>query len=208
MKTIICDDAINWLKLNTFDEHSSFFASLPDISEFPKFSLNEWEEWFSEMAKLIMSKTHENQVAIFFQSDIKFNGIWVDKSFLIQRTARELGMNLLWHKIACRAPVDMTTFGRPSYSHILCFSKSLKLELKNSSPDVLSSVGEKTWERGTGQNVCEMICKFLVKEVFSKQLINPFCGEGLILKVAESFGLDSIGIEKSNKRAKIAQQLS
>lgn len=206
MRKIITEDAIKFLSENKF-EGVSTVASMPDFSEFSTFTLDEWKKWFEEMALLIFNSTSDNGVSIFYQSDIKQDGIWIDKAFLIQKVAEQLNINLLWHKIICRVPAGNTTFGRPAYSHILCFSKNLKLDYGKSTPDVIPHVGEKVWERGMGVDACVMIANFLKEQVRPEIVINPFCGMGSFVSVAEAFDLEIIGIEKSPKRAKSSEAI-
>lgn len=206
-REIYCEDAISWLNNHPISPESSLIASLPDISEFPGYSLEAWTHWFIETAKLILSKTPENGVTVFYQSDIKQSGIWVDKSFLAQKAAEGSGDQLLWHKIICRFPPGTITFGRPSYSHLLCFSKGCKLDLSLSSADVVPVIGEKTWERGMGLEACVLIAKFIKEQINSKTIIHPFCGEGLMMATANFFGLQAIGIERSKKRAERAKSI-
>ncbi len=207
LREVFCQDAIEWLTQQKIIPHSSYLASLPDISEFPQYSLSEWKNWFIQTAGLILSRTPDSGVTLFFQSDIKHDGEWVDKGYLCQRAAEERGHKLLWHKIICRAPAGIATFGRPSYSHILCFSKNLKLDMAKSTPDVLQDLGEKTWQRGMGLEACLMIGKFLSEQTQTTTLINPFCGEGSMLAAANAFNLNAIGIERSPKRATKAKEL-
>lgn len=207
-RIIHCADAIEWLKTQPVPESSSMIASLPDISEFQNFTLPHWKEWFQGVARLVLERTPDNGVTIFFQSDIKYEGTWVDKSFLIQKVAEELGHELLWHKVICRSPAGIATFGRPSYSHLLCFSKKFRLtDLGKSTPDVMPDLGDKTWARGMGMNACVMIAKFIKEQTNSQTLVHPFCGEGSMVSVAETFGLNTIGIEKTPKRADKARRL-
>lgn len=206
-RSVYQEDALAWLKAKDVQEGESYFASLPDYSEFPELSLSEWKNWFTEVTGLILSKTSEKDVTVFFQSDIKYQGHWVDKAYLCQKAAEEMGQNLLWHKIACRAPAGVATFGRPAYSHILCFSKGFSLDPGLSTPDVLPELGEKSWQRGIGLKPALMIAKFLKEIVQSRALVNPFCGEGAMLAAANHFGLEAIGIEKGKKRAERARMI-
>lgn len=204
---IICDDAITWLNQYETQKGDSYLASLPDVSEFSGLKLEEWKKWFIETATLILNKTDSKSVTIFYQTDIKYEGEWVDKAFLCQLAAHQLKIPQLFHKVICRIPPGKTTFGRPSYSHILAFSKELKIDTRFSTPDVLPNMGEKTWERGMGIEACLFIADFLKKETKTLRLIHPFCGEGLMLKVANKYGFDGLGIEKSRRRANIARSL-
>ncbi len=200
-------DAVEWLRAQTPCAGASFFASLPDYSEFPGRSLTEWKGWFRETAALILSRTPDDGVALFFQSDIKVDGAWVDKAFLCQQAAEASGHALLFHKIFCRAPVGTPTFGRPGYSHLLAFSRGVRAEVGRSTADVVEEVGEKTWVRGTGFRAATLACRFVAEETSTRFLVNPFCGEGAVLAVANSRGLHALGIERSPKRAEKARRL-
>lgn len=208
MRQVYTADAIEWLNEHPTHDGCSFVASLPDISEFQTMTLDQWKQWFMTTAKLVLSRTPDDGVTIFFQSDIKYEGEWVDKGYLVQKMAEESGHSLLWHKVICRAPAGTATFGRPAYSHLLCFSKGLRLhDVSKSTADVIPDLGEKTWQRGMGLNVCLMIAKFIKTQTKSHTLIHPFCGEGSMISVAEAMGLQAIGIERSPKRADKARRL-
>ena len=169
-REVFQEDALEWLGKRAPLPSSSLVASLPDYSEFPKLSLAEWKIWFEEAACAIMRSCPERGVVIFYQRDIKHDGVWVDKAFLCQKAAEKEGMHQLWHKIVQRAPAGQVTFGKPGYSHLICFSRGLHLEPGQSSADVLVDAGESTWVRGMGTRVCEMICGFLLKDRKSTRL--------------------------------------
>ncbi|MBC7690650.1 MAG: SAM-dependent methyltransferase [Methylotenera sp.] len=208
MRTVHCEDALHWLKEREVLTGCSIITSMPDFSEFQSFSLPQWKEWFTQAASLILSRCPDDGVSIFFQSDIKEEGTWVDKGFLVQAAAAALGHELLWHKIVCRAPAGTITFGKPSYSHLLCFSRGLRAEVARSTPDVLPETGEKNWIRGMGIDACFTACRHVLEETKTRTVVNPFCGQGSILAVAEFLGLNSIGIEKNAKRAERAKALT
>lgn len=206
-REVFCEDALEWLEGYQDQGGVSFLGSLPDYSEFPGLTLNEWKNWFQSTSKLILSKTSIDGVTIFFQSDIKHEGLWVDKSYMIQKVAEDIGHHLLWHKIFCRAPAGTVMFGRPSYSHMICFSKSVVPDISKSTADVFPDLGGKTWVRGMGLQASLFAAHFVKKHTTSKILINPFCGEGSVLAAANFVGLESIGIERSLKRAEKAMKL-
>ncbi len=207
-RQVFCEDALFWLKNHETQEGESYVASMPDISEFPGLTLEQWKNWFIEMACLILSRCPDLGVTVFYQSDIKYEGEWVDKAYLCQKAAEALGHKLLWHKIVCRSPAGTTTFGRPAYSHIVCFSKKFTVDVAKSTPDVLLHIGEKTWQRGMGLGAALMIARFMKEEVGTKTLVNPFCGEGSMLVAANAYQMDSVGVERSLKRAEKARKLS
>lgn len=205
-REVHCEDAVSWLK-NYTGTGASILGSLPDYSEFPTLTLSEWKKWFYETAKLILEKTDPQGVSLFFQSDIKVEGTWVDKAYIIQKAAEDLGHELLWHKIFCRAPAGTVMFGRPSYSHMLCFSQKHRTDISRSTADVVPDLGEKTWVRGMGLVASIMASEYVLKQTPTRTLINPFCGEGSVLAAANFVGLNAVGIERSPKRAHKASLL-
>lgn len=206
-RTVHVADALEWLRRERI-EGASCVASLPDYSEFPGKTVAEWQAWFEGAARIVLEAAAPEGAAIFYQTDIKVDGQWVDKAFLVQRAAAELGLALLWHKIACRARPGQATFGRPGYAHVVCFSRTVRPPLEGSSADVFPELGDKVWERGMGFDVCRQIAQFIATQTSSRCVINPFCGLGSMLAVANAYGLDAIGIERSPKRAERARTLT
>lgn len=205
MREVLTEDAIAWLERQPVLDGASLVASLPDYSEFPTLTLEEWQNWFTATAELILRKTPVEGVTVFFQSDIKHEGTWIDKSYLIQKAAERTGTALLWHKILCRSLPGSITHGRPSYSHLLCFSRGIRVDIAKGSPDVIPEVGEKSWVRGMGIHACQIAVRFIRESTKSTRIVNPFCGMGSVLAVANEAGLPATGIERSPKRAETAR---
>lgn len=198
-------DAVAWLEEQGTVPGHSFVASLPDVSEFPKLTVDGWKEWFTRTAGLVLSRTPPDGVAIFYQRDTKHSTGWIDKGYLIQKAAEREGVPLVWHKVVCRATPGSATFGMPAWSHLLCFSREVRVPVAQSTPDVIVKAGESTWARGMGREVCELVAGFVLERTATRGIVNPFCGEGLLLAVANKMGLHAVGIERSRKRAEAAQ---
>ncbi len=205
-RTIHCTDGVAWLERQRFDEGVAVITSLPDVSELT-LGFEAWREWFSETTRLVCERLHPRGVAVFFQTDIKRDGRWVDKAYLVQRGAERAGSSQLFHKVVCRAPVGMTTFGRPAYAHLLAFSRDLRVEPGESTADVLPRLGEMPWARAMGVEACEAAVTFVKERAQAKVVVDPFCGLGTVLAVANRHGLEAIGVELSRKRAEKAQTL-
>jgi hypothetical protein len=182
-------------------------TSLPDHSELPALGVDGWRRWFCDTVALACRAVADDAVAIFFQTDVKYDGRWVDKGYLVQVGAERAGSHLLWHKIVCRAPAGAITFGRPAYAHMLCFSRGLRLAPAQASADVLPRLGEMTWSRAMGADACHAVCAFLIAHTRCRTVIDPFCGVGTMLAAAEAHGLDAIGVELSRRRARRARTL-
>jgi hypothetical protein len=206
-REIFNEDALSWLSRSTELAGCSFVTSLPDISEFPALNLNQWKEWFVGAARLVLSRCPDDGVVIFYQTDILRAEGWIDKSYLCQKAAEETGHALLWHKVVCRVPAGVTAFGRSGYSHLLCFSRSVKSQIALSTENVLPHAGEVTWTRGMGVQACLTACRFILSHTATRTVVDPFCGHGTVLAVANSLGMSAIGVELVPKRAKKARGL-
>ena len=207
-RIVHCEDALEWLGKQEALAGCSLITSMPDFSEFPDLTLPKWKEWFTSTAALVLSRTPTEGVTIFYQTDIKKDGTWVDKAYLCQKAAEQLGHELLWHKVICRAPAGSVTFGRPAYSHMLCFSRGARADVARSTSDVLPKAGDTTWTRGMGTEACLAACKYVLENTPTRTIVNPFCGHGSVLAIANQLGMDAVGIELSKKRAKKARNLT
>ncbi|MSP56199.1 MAG: SAM-dependent methyltransferase [Myxococcales bacterium] len=206
-RTVHHADGLGWLRDNTLPADHAIVTSLPDASELPKLGFDGWRAWFTSAAELACRSVADGSVAIFFQTDIKHDGRWVDKAYMVARGAEAAGSSLLWHKIACRIAPGNTGFGRPAFAHLLCFSRDARLTAAQSSPDVLPGLGEMPWPRAMGTAACDAVCTFLIAHTSVRTVVDPFCGHGTMLAVANRRGLDAIGVELSAKRAEKARLL-
>lgn len=206
-RTVHQGDGVAWLRAHEFTREEAIVTSMPDASELPALGFEGWRAWFIETARLICSSVHPEAPVIFFQTDVKREGRWIDKGHLVHLGADAANAHLLWNKVVCRAPAGTTTFGRPAYAHLLCFSSSLLLETAQSTPDVLPKLGDMPWPRAMGVAACEATAQFLLKYTSCRTVIDPFCGIGTMLAVANNHGLDAIGVELSPKRAARARTL-
>jgi tRNA G10 N-methylase Trm11 len=51
-------------------------------------------------------------------------------------------------------------------------------------------------------------CRFLREHTACRVVVDPFCGHGTVLAVANEFGLDAVGVELSAKRARKARRMT
>lgn len=200
-RTVHCGDGIAFLETAArFPADHAVVTSLPDHSELPALSVPAWKQWFIDTVALACRTLADDAVAIFYQTDVKHDGRWIDKGHLVHCGADAAGSSLLWHKVACRVPAGTTTFGRPAYAHLLCVSRERRLPPGMSSPDVLPALGTMAWSRAMGGVICESIAAF-VAAMGARVVVDPFCGQGSMLAAANARGLDAIGVELSRRRA-------
>ena len=207
-REVLCGDGVAWLARGRLPPDHAVVTSLPDASELPALGLDGWRRWFVETSALACGAVADEAVAVFYQTDVKRDGGWVDKAFLVQQAMERAGATLLWHKIVPRVPPGTTTFGRPGYAHLLAASRALRLSPGQSSPDVLPRLGEMTWARAMGREACDAVARFLLAHTRCRVVADPFCGVGTMLAVANAHGLDAVGVERSAKRAARARELT
>lgn len=206
-RRVICADALEWLAEAEALAGAAVVTSLPDVCEFNGLSLERWRSWFLRAASAIFSALPLGSPAIFYQTDIKVDGVWIDKAYLCQRAAEAAGVSLLWHKIVCRKAPGVTTYGRPAYAHLLAFARGLRDDPARSVADVLADGGWMTWRRAIGVDAARLACRYVKRVTPLGRIVDPFCGQGTILAVANDLGLDAIGVDLSAKRCRLAAGL-
>ena len=210
-RVVHCGDGLAWLELAKTEgtlKGASIITSLPDISELPALGPEGWTLFFEDAAYRCAMAIDDDALCIFFQSDVKIDGVWIDKGALVTRAATRAGLRIVFHKIVLRVPAGTVTHGRAGYSHLLAFSKSAVLEMRRPGPDVIASAGPKTWTRGMGLHACEAACEAVLRLTPTRTIIDPFCGHGTVLAVANERGLHAIGVELGGKRARRARALT
>lgn len=204
-REIVCADAIAWMQARGRIEGACAITSLPDVSEIGK-SLPVWREWFLNAARLVVASVPDDSAALFFQSDIKRDGVWIDKGALVIRAAEDAGARVLFHKIVCRRPPGMLTQGRPGFTHLIAVSRAMKCPDTLPMPDVIPDAGRSLWVRAMGVRAAAHAVRFARDQVGAKLVFDPFCGVGTIPAVANALGLDALGVELAKKRCEQSRE--
>ena len=206
-RTVHHDDALAWLRARGRLESASVITSLPDVSELPRLGLDGWRRWFVEAAALVLDGVPDDGVAIFFQSDVRQEGVWIDKGALVARAADATGMQLLFHKIVCRLEPGTVAFGRASYAHLVGYARAPRPP-RSFSADVLPDGGFRPGNKAMGVKACALACRFIRAETPSTTVIDPFCGWGTALAVANALGFDAVGVDCSQRMCRRARSLA
>lgn len=205
-REIHCAEAMAWMQARGRMDGACAVTSLPDVSEVGK-SLPVWREWFLGAVRATIDLVPEASAALFFQSDIKRDGIWIDKGALVIRAAEDAGARLLFHKIVCRRPPGMLTMGRPGFTHLIAVSRAMRCPEVLPIPDIIADAGRAPWVRAMGIRAAAHAVRFARDQVGARVIVDPFCGVGTIPAVANALGLDAVGVELARKRAEQARAL-
>jgi hypothetical protein len=201
-------EAVQWLRGRGRLDGCSVVTSLPDAVEMAGMTGEAWTSWFVAAARVVLDAVPDEGVTIFFQSDVKRGSLWIDKGALVQRAADAAGARLLFHKIVCRKPAGTVTFGRASYSHLLAFSRGVRPRPERATADVLPDGGFQPSAKSMGQAACLDACGFVARETTTRTVVDPFCGHGTVLAVANSIGLDAVGVDLSARMVRRARTLT
>jgi len=197
-------DGLAFLARAPLPADHAIITSLPDHSELPALGIDGWRRWFVDTVALACRAVADDAVAVFYQTDVKHDGRWIDKGHLVLCGADAAGSHALFHKIVCRVPPGTTTFGRPAYAHLIAVSRARRLSPGASTADVLPALGTMTWSRAMGSAACDAAVAF-VAATGARVVVDPFCGLGSALVAANARGLDAIGVELSARRARKAR---
>lgn len=205
-RIVHCADALAWLRANAPVPRASIITSLPDVSELAGFTIAQWTPWFTDAAELCLRAIEPDAIAVFYQTDAKLDGQWIDKAALVRDGALRAGARCLFHRVVLRERIASRS--RAGYSHLIAFSQRASLDLSVEPMDVIDDAGPTTWTRGMGARACRVACEAVVQHSSARTILDPFCGHGTVLAIANSLGLDAIGVEIGRRRAKKARALT
>jgi hypothetical protein len=203
-REIVCADAIAWMRARGQIDGACAVTSLPDVSEVRQ-TLTAWREWFLAAVHLVVDAVPDDSAALFFQSDIKRDGAWIDKGALVIRAAEDAGARVLFHKIVCRRPPGMLTQARPGFTHLIAVSRKMRCPDSLPIPDLITDAGPSLWVRAMGVRAAAHAVRFARDQVRAKLIFDPFCGVGTTPAVANALGLPALGIELAKKRCERAR---
>lgn len=200
-------DALVWLPAHRPLVGASVITSLPDASELPELRFEGWRDWFVGAAALTMASVPDDGLAVFYQSDIRHRGLWVDKAALVQAAAERSGMQLAFHKIVCRKPPGTPSLGRASYAHLLAFARGTPPPSRHPTPDVMPDPGFVPGRKAMGAGACLLACRYILEVTPTRTVVDPFCGWGTALAVANALGLHAVGVDRSARMCRRARTL-
>ncbi len=205
-REVHCLDSIPWMRARGVIDGAVAVTSLPDVSEL-RLSMAAWRIWFLETVTLVVGSVSAESAAVFFQSDIKHDGAWIDKGALVVRAAEDAGARVLFHKVVSRRQPGLLTFGRPGYTHLIAVSRAMRCPDALPIPDIIVDAGRSPWVRAMGVRAAAHAVRFARDQAQARVIFDPFCGVGTVLAVANALGVDAAGVELSRKRCEQSRVL-
>jgi DNA modification methylase len=200
-RKVIHADALDWLDKQRDSSIPNIFTGIPDMDEV-NLSFEDYVKFFTDCVDKIFSKAHPDGYTIFVQTDRKINRSWFDKSALITSISKEYGFKMVWHKIVLLRDADSTDLHRPTYSHMLGYTKTASTG--SATPDVILP-SARLYKNGTPMAAVERGIEFISKYSKSpKVVVDPFVGRGTVLAVANKYGLDAVGVDIDEDQVKFA----
>ncbi len=197
---VINEDCIKWCNKHK-GQLPSIITSIPDMSE-----INMNEEQYIPFVKKAVNSILDSLLpkgyAIFIQTDRKNKGL-IPKDYYITHEAISSNFRMLFHKIALIKDVNCKDLYKPTYSHVLCFSK--KGKPGRSTEDVFHR-GEVLYKNGAGKDTVIKCLEFLQQQKINS-VVDPFVGHGTTLILALQMGFENcIGIDIDKEQCKITQK--
>ncbi len=200
-RTVINSDAHDWLKINKGQK--AIITSLPDMEEIGQ-PLEDWINWIKLTCELLINSLSDDGIIIFYQTDRKYNGRNIDKKTLITNEFISRGYNNIFNKIVLKQNPDTINLFRPTFTNLFGFSK--KVKSGKASPDVIFA-GKMIYKNAMGFNACEAAIKFIDSKIGKQTIVDPFCGQGSVLKISNLLNFDSIGIDILKEQCEIAKTI-
>jgi hypothetical protein len=195
---VVCGDGIRWC-LQHKKQVPAVVTSCPDMSEVEGVLGNGtaaekeavYVRFFRRCAAAALAAVSDGGYAVFVQTDRKSGGI-LDKSYLVTDEAMKAGFRMMFHKITLIRDVGATDLYKPTFSHVLCYSRGGTPGA--ATPDVFPR-GKTLYTNGMGVETTKRIMKFLQSKDISF-IADPFVGRGTTLLIAKKMGLaGGVGVD-------------
>lgn len=181
-REVLVENGLAWLA--TTQERGAIVTALA-VGE----PVEKWEDW---LGQVVVCGCNVGRPAIFYLEDWRTRGYVISSAERALHVARHVaGVPLVWHGIARK---------KAGFAHLLAFGIGLPPE----PPRVLED-GNAIEEDGPGLVAVRAMVELAKRH--ASLVIDPFCGAGTILAVAEALGLRSIGVEVNQDLAARARTL-
>jgi hypothetical protein len=201
-REVICGDSLDILK--GFKDLHCIITSLPDMEEIGLKNIPDYYHWMEKACDTLIGTLSQKGIIFFYQTNRKYQGTVIDKNQLITTKFFMAGYSKVFEKIVLRQAPDTVDRYRPTYTNLFAFSETLKAH--QPTPDVIYR-GEMLYKNAMGMNAIKVCLDYVREHVECRLVLDPFCGQGSVLKVANDYGYDSIGIDILPEQCEIAKNI-
>lgn len=214
---IICEDSLNWLNKQEDNTISNIITGMPDYEEVKETykKTEEYIDFLKTILRLCFKKTKKNGYCIFVQTDRKKNREWIDKSYIVSDIAcREYGWKMVFHKIVLNRHAEKIDLFRPSFSHILAYTK-LNTTGKQFADVFGYTPKAKIYGNGMPHKVAEQLVKFVKKYGCKSNdhnnnnhadVVDIFCGQSTVGIYCIKEDLSYCGIDIDPHQCKLSEK--
>lgn len=203
MREVVCADALEWLGGQELD--AIVFTSLPDAAELDM-DVGEWVGWYRGALQALGQAIVGAGPLLLYQTDRREGGRLVSKAGLAIEVLAGAGMVLRRHVVCLARPVGTVDRYRPTYTHLLAFART-----NGSVAPGADTVwrGEQVYPNGIGLVAAWHGIKMARGPEWRdvQLVVDPFCGRGTILAMAEALGMDALGVDIDPAQCERARQL-
>lgn len=180
---LICQDALLWLEDQ--DKLPNIVTGICDLAE-TQMTHDQYLVFFKKIAKLIFDKLDDDCYAVFIQTNRKHNRRLMDKSYMLSSIADSCGLRMAWHKIVLNRDVDKVDLFRPTYSHMVCYTRNGTSG--KATPDVIP-ISKRGYRNATPILAARRALEFIKTYSKTKAIVDPFVGQGTIPLMAMHLGM-------------------
>jgi len=201
-RKVICGDSSTLL--NNYKNMKVIITSLPDMEEMGLNAMPEYIERLWNMVGKLQNSIDKNGIIFFYQTNRKYKGILIDKNAHITRVMLYNTFYKVFEKIVLKQQPETINNFRPTYTVLTAFSKTIKAG--RSTPDVIYA-GNMVYKNAMGENAIKVCLDFVRKNAETDTIFDPFCGRGSVLRLANFYGYNAIGIDIDPKQCEIAKNI-
>jgi hypothetical protein len=191
-------NALHWLQYN--EDIEVIITSLPDMSELNA-TIGGWKDFTKEACERLIDSLSKDGIIFFYQTDRKLNGTTIDKKSFISRIFHDHGFNTVLSKIVLKQKPETINLFRPTFTNLFAFSKVQKGG--KATADVIYA-GEMIYKNAMGLNACKICIDYVKNKGGNPTIVDPFCGQGSVLKMANDNGFNAIGVDIDEVQTKKA----
>lgn len=199
---VICADAYQYIKASD-GGFKAVICGVPGLAE-TGLEWEDWQEWANFHISAICEKMDPNGVFMVYCTDRRKNGRLLDRQHVLSAYAQASGLRPIFHKIILRRDPGKSDLFRPAYSNLIAFSKNITAG--SPTPDVIHA-GRMEYKNAIGANASRFAMEFFGRKTDTETVLNPYCGSGSVLKIANEYGFRAIGIDNDREQCEYAKNL-